>query len=365
MKFYTDRISKNPRLWVLGAALGVVGLAGAAMGQGAETLTVVAWGGSAQDAHREAYWKPYAQKYNVKIQEDTWNGELAKLRAMVESKNVSWDLLVADYWHAIQGCEQGLLEKVNFNVIDNSPGFKEDFLPGTLHECGLPVAVFSWVWAYDDNRIPAAWGDKRPATIADIFDTKKFPGKRAIRRDGKMILEWALMADGVPKEKVYDLLRTNEGVSRALAKLDTIKSDIVWYTANPQGVQLLADGEVVLAAQTNGRLNAANQQGRKFTLMWDGHIYAVDIMIVPKGPRSKEAMKMLAFEAKSEVQANFAKYITYGPARKSAMQYIDRALWPQLPTSPENLKTAIPRNEEWYADYFEEVRTKFNAWLAK
>jgi len=365
MKLRIPRVFTDVRLWALSFALGIVAMSSVAIGQNTQTLTVVAWGGSAQDAHREAYWKPFAQINNVKIQEDTWNGELAKLRAMVEAKNVTWDVLVADYAQAIQGCEQGILEKIDYNAIDSSPGFKDDFLPGTVHECGMPVTVFSWVWAYDEGRIPAAWGNNRPSTIADIFDTKKFPGKRAIRRDGKMILEWALMADGVPKEKVYDLLRTNEGINRAFAKLDTIKPDIVWYTANPQGVQLLADGEAVLASQTNGRLNAANQQGRKFKLVWDGHIYAVDVMIVPKGPRSKEAMKLIAFEAQPKIQANFPNYITYGPARKSAMQYVDRAKWPDLPTSPEHLKTAIPRNEEWYADYFEEVRTKFNAWLTK
>ncbi len=67
-------------------------------------------------------------------------------------------------------------------------------------------------------------------------------------------MEWALLCDGVAKEDVYDVLETDEGQAQALAKLDTIKDQVVWWSAGADTPQLLADGEVVMGSTYNGRL---------------------------------------------------------------------------------------------------------------
>ena len=75
-----------------------------------------------------------------------------------------------------------------------------------------------------------------------------------MRKSPKVTMEFALIADGVPVSKVYDVLGTEEGVARAFAKLDTIKDDVVWWEAGAQPPQLLADGEVVFTTAWNGRV---------------------------------------------------------------------------------------------------------------
>ena len=40
------------------------------------------------------------------------------------------------------------------------------------------------------------------------------------------IIEYAILADGVPLKDVYEVLSTSEGVDRAFAKLDSIKDSI-------------------------------------------------------------------------------------------------------------------------------------------
>ena len=54
--------------------------------------------------------------------------------------------------------------------------------------------------------------------MADFFDLKRVPGKRMIRKDSQAMLEMALIADGVPLDKLYPL-----DVDRAIAKFATIK----------------------------------------------------------------------------------------------------------------------------------------------
>ena len=47
------------------------------------------------------------------------------------------------------------------------------------------------------------------------------------------------MADGVDVKDVYNVLGTPEGVDRAFKKLDSIKSNLVWWEAGAQPPQLL------------------------------------------------------------------------------------------------------------------------------
>src|SRR5690242_14748536 len=129
-------------------------------------LTVVTFGGSYEEAIRQAFWKPYAQKTGVTIVSDTWNGEVGKVRAMVEAGKVTWDLIVADYEHAIVGCEQGFLVPIGKTVI----GDPADYVAGTLHKCGFPSDVYAFVFAYNEDRIPASWGKERPKSLADVWD---------------------------------------------------------------------------------------------------------------------------------------------------------------------------------------------------
>ena len=107
--------------------------------------------------------------------------------------------------------------------------------------------------------------------MADFFDTDAYPGKRGMRKNPKVTLEFALIADGVPTDQVYDVLSTEEGVARAFAKLDTIKDDIVWWEAGAQPPQLLADGEVVFSTAWNGRVFNA-KTAKVSHLKWCGMV---------------------------------------------------------------------------------------------
>ena len=128
-------------------------------------------------------------------------------------------------------------------------GDPKDFLPGALHKCGVSVDISSFIFGYDRDKLKDG-----PKTIADVFDTTKWPGRRGFRKSPKQLFEHVLMADGVPPEKVYEVLGSPGGVDRVLKKLDTIKKDIVWWSTNAQAPQLLADGEVVITEIFNAPL---------------------------------------------------------------------------------------------------------------
>ena len=223
--------------------------------------------------------------------------------------------------------------------------------------------------AYDKSKIQ---GDP-PATVADFFDTQKFPGKRGLPKSPKRTLYLALIADGVPAAEVYDVLATPEGVDRAFKKLDTIKGDVVWWEAGAQPMQLLADGEVAMTTVYNGRVfDAMIGEGKPFGVVWDGQYLEINAFVIPKdAPRPEAALEYVKFATGTQPLANQAKYISYGPARKSSGPLVGKYqdektdMAPHMPTTEANMATAVLDNPEFWADHDAELTERFSAWLAQ
>ena len=225
-------------------AAGVSLAVGGGLVQAADSITVVSWGGAYTKSQVEAYHKPWMAATGNTIVSEDYNGGIAEIKAQVEAGNVTWDLVDVELSDAVRACDEGLIEPIDHSALPAAPdgtAAADDFIEGTLHECAVANIVWSTIFAYDKSKMPTA-----PSSIADFFDTEKFPGKRGVRKNPKANLEMALMADGVAAADVYEVLGTDEGVDRAFAMLDKIKADAVWWEAGAQPPQLLADGEVAM-----------------------------------------------------------------------------------------------------------------------
>lgn len=337
----------------------------------AQEVVVMSWGGAYGVSQVEAYNKPFTEKTGIKTTMVDADNPATPIKAQVEANNVTVDVADIELADAVRLCDEGLLEVLDHSQLPPAPDgtpATEDFVEGSLaSECAVPSIVWSAVAAYNTSLFP---GDK-PATIADFFDTAKFPGKRGVRKDPTTTLEMALMADGVPAAEVYDVLSTPEGVDRAFAKLDTIKSEIVWWEAGAQPPQLLADGEVSMTTAYNGRIfNAAVGENQPFEIIWDGQIMDYDLFVIPKGAPNKEAAwEYIKFATDTQRLADQAKWISYGPARKSSAPFVGlfqdgkTEMASHMPTAPENLTNALSNNFEFWADRKVELSERFNAWL--
>lgn len=355
------------KLLVLTTALSTFGFAANA------DITVMSWGGAYGEAQNEAFVKPFvAATGKATVMVDSDNPAPA-IKAMVEAGNVTVDVASVEYADAIRLCDEGILEPIDASKLpagaDGTPAV-DDFLPGAVTECGVSTDIWSNVFAYDTTKFPA---DAAPKTAADFFDLEKFPGKRGLKKGAKAVLELALLGDGVPAAEVYSVLSTPEGVDRAFAKLDTIKSEVVWWEAGAQPPQLLADGEVVMATAYNGRIfAAAMNEGKPFQIVWDGQIYENEMFVVPKGaPNMADAMEFVASATSTEGLRASAQQISYGPARKSSMKepiiFKDgkTEMAPHLPTAPENMTNALETSAEFWVDHDAELNERFQAWLSQ
>lgn len=320
-------------------------------------VTVISFGGASQKAQDKAYYQPFAAASGVKVVAGEYNGEQAKIKAMVEAKNVTWDVVEVESPELVRGCEEGMYEKLDYTKI----GPKTDFVPESVTDCGIGTFVWSTVLAYNADKLKQG-----PTSWADFWDVKKFPGKRSLRKGAKYTMEFALLADGVKPAEVYKVLATKEGVTRAFAKLDQLKPHIQWWEAGAQPPQLLAAGDVVMSSAYNGRIAAAQKEGKNLKIVWKGSIYDFDYWAIPKGsPQLENAYKFIQFASRPETQRVYSGEIPYGPTHKKAVEGMDPAIAAGLPTSAANLPGAFATNTQFWVDYGEDLEQRFNAWAAR
>ena len=329
-------------------------------------LTVVSWGGAYTRSQMLAFVKPFRSRIGEWVAMATYNGGLDEIREQVETENVTWDVVDFELSDLIRGCREGLLEKIDHRKLmtgaDGTPS-AEDFIPGALTECGVGQMVWATVVAYDGSQIV---GD-RPSALADFFDLRKFPGKRGLRRDPRVVMEWALMADGVAPGDVYATLETEDGQRRAFSMLNRIRNAIVWWSTGSEPVQLLDSGAVVMTSAWNGRMyRPMVEEGKDYAIVWDGQLWDIDSWGIPKGTANlAKAMDFIAFATSSGQLAEQTKYISYGPARMSAMALVDEDTSAMLPTAAANMANALQTNARWWATRHEELSAKFEQWLTR
>ncbi len=327
--------------------LAALTFAGAAQ---ADQIAFTSWGGTTQDAQTAHWATPFSEKSGIAVVQDGPT-DYGKIKAMVEAGAVTWDVVDVEYDWALQAGAQGLLEPLDFSVIDKTnldPRFVSDYAVGSFY--------YSFVLGWN----PANFPDAQPATLADLFDTAKFPGKRTFYKwSAPGVIEAALLADGVAPDALYPL-----DLDRAFAKLDTIKADIIWWEGGAQSQQLLASGEAPIGFFWNGRLSALEADGVDVGVSWDQNITAADALVVPKGTANKDAaMKFIAEASSAEGQAAFAAATGYAPTNLGSADLMDPALRATLPDA----QTAVQVNADmaYWADNRDEIGNRWYAWQAQ
>jgi putative spermidine/putrescine transport system substrate-binding protein len=352
----TRTLSKLTML-MAGAAV----LAAASLPAMADDLTVVSFGGAYGAAQKKSMIDPYVAAKGTNILFEDYSGGVAEMTAQVESNNVLWDVVDIEAVDLERACSEGLLEVIPRDILppgDDGTPAAEDFFPAALaNECGVGIMFWSMIYAYNTETIKGG----TPTTVADFFDTEKFPGKRALwnySQGGGY--EAALLADGVPEDQLYPI-----DYDRAFKKLDTIKDDLVVWESGAQSQEMAESGEVDMMLIWNGRLYNAVQNGSSFTPQWNQNMSVYDVFMVPKGTENKDAaMAFIAYATGKQAQEKLTETIPYSPIHADAKPKVDKQLERFLTTQPEVQEKAILVDQQWWADNYDEATQRWTAWQA-
>ena len=346
-------------------------------------VTVASWGGAYTESQKLGYGDPTAKALGVDINWVDYSGGLSEIKAQKEAGAITWDIIDVFAFDTINGCDEGIFVEFDFDkdfpaAPDGTPA-SEDFFAPMPSKCAVGNILYSWNYAYNVNNV-----DGTPKTIKDFFNTKKFPGKRAIYKSALTNLEIALAGDGVYMGKggseIYKLLETEAGVNRAMNKIKELCTDpnggCVFWSAGAQPPELLMSGEVVMATGWNGRFfNAIVGEGAPLVQVWDGQGLDYEYFALVKGgPDEANAKKALAMMTNTEMLAGSAKYIAYAPYRLSSLEIIKAnepwykdgktEMMPQMPTAPANTKKYFLVDPFFWADNGTELGEKWEAMKA-
>jgi putative spermidine/putrescine transport system substrate-binding protein len=317
----------------------------------ADQLVVRDPGGPWTPAATKAFYEPFRKETGVEIVPVAATHEpIAQVKAMVDAKAYTWNAAILTMQN------QDLLGPTNYlEELDNAGGDVSELIPEAKTKWIMGVDVYSTVFAYRSDTMK-----NPPQSWADFFDAAKFPGRRCMRKYPVDSLEQALLADGVPGDKLYPL-----DPDRAFKKLGTIKKDVaVWWTGAAQTSQLLKTGEIDLVATWNARAQAAIDDGAPAKIVWNQALYNIEGWTIPKGaPKQDITRKFIRFCANADRQAEYAKHIAYGPTNPGAYKTISPERAELLPTAPSHFKQMIFQNTKYWGPNQEKLTERFNEWL--
>lgn len=324
-------------------------LVSAALPASAADMVFTSWGGTTQDAQNAAWAEPFAAETGTQVLQDGPT-DYGKIKAMVEAGAVSWDVVDVEGDYAVQAGKAGLLEPLDFTIIDKSrldPRFVTDHSVGSFY--------YSFVIGCNKDAVAEC-----PKTWADLFDTAKFPGKRTFYKwSAPGVIEAALLADGVAPADLYPL-----DLDRAFKKLDAIKGDIIWWSSGAQSQQMLASAETPYGSFWNGRLTALAESGITVETSWDQNITAADSLVVPKGAPNKEAaMRFIALATSPKAQAAMAAATGYAPINLDAPAEMDPGVRATLPD--QQAETQVNADMAYWAEHRDEIGARWYAWQAQ
>ncbi len=328
------------------ATVGAVFFAGAASAADPAEVVVAAYGGSFQDAQTKAFFESYAKATGAKVIGTTGTG-YAKVKAMVASGTITWDVVSADAAAYENEAKDDLLQPLDYSII------KADGIPAEFRKkYGVGYMTFAENMAWNKDKFPNG------LTPAQFFDPK-VKARRVLPAVPYYNLEFALLADGVKAAGLYPL-----DVDRALKVINRVKDQIVGFKS-PSDIQaLIQQGEVDAAFGPGGRISNAIKAGANWTYGWDASVTIVEYWAVVKGaPHAAEAMKFINFAAQPEQQAALSRLISYGPTNVGALKLLDPAVAKDLPGTPENEKFGALLNSKWWNENLESVQTRWNTYI--
>lgn len=313
-------------------------------------LVFAGFGGALGDAERAAYFEGFTELHpDVEIIYDD-GVDFAKLKAMVETDNATWDVYTGDLF-APDPSEF-------FEPIDCAIVPCDEIIEDTnVSEYVQIYYTYSNLITYDPEQV----GETHPTTWAEFFDTEAFPGMRTLSRQSSSAMTnfvIALLADGVAPEDLYPL-----DYERARAKLDELKDNIIWYETNAQCPQLIRDGEASMGMCLNGRVVAANADGANLEMEWNQNISGSGAVAIVKGAKNEAvAQAFVAYMLDAEVNARLSDFIAYGPTNENAFESVNPEIAPFLLSGNAEAES-IGYNWPYARENGDEMTQQFDEWL--
>jgi len=221
------------------------------------------------------------------------------------------------------------------------------------------LCLYATVLGYSKETFPDG---KQPKSWAEFWDVAKFPDARMLAdmASGSPNLEFALIADGVPMDKVFPI-----DIDRAFKSLSRIKPHIKkFWDTGALSAQMLADRDVVLGSIWNGRLQAIADKGAPVAIEWNQHMLQLQGYGIFKDAKNmKEAQLLVDYAMQPKAQLGLPKELAYGPTNRKTFAMLPLERVAMLPGSPEQMKRCFIQDAEWWDQNRAKVNAIWSKWI--
>ena len=322
------------------------------------SLVVRTTGGVFEAALKRNFFDPFAKATGVRVVPvaASYGDMMAKSAAMQAARNVEWDI-ISPQFNELHQISQYLTDLGDCGAM---PNVARDGVAGACGRYGVLYLTGGQVLAWN----PDAYKDKAPQTWADFWDTKTFPGRRALPNTGSpwATLMLALLADGVPREALFPL-----NLDRAFAKLDAIKPDIgTWWRTGDQSQKMWANDEISMAMMWRGTAYAGQRTGIPRAWTYNQAIADFGAWGILKGaPHPNAARAFIDFYmANPDSHAAFSREMGYTTSNLASQSLLTPAEKRDLISSPEMLAGIITVDYDWLAANRTAVLNRWNGWVS-
>ena len=349
-KFRRGEVDRRTLLGAL-AALGVGTFASdEAAAQAARELVMVNWGGIANQGFGNFYGQPFmAANPGWKVSQDSTGPSAGRIRSMVESGRVTWDLCDSSASSSFLLGRQNLLSKIDYNIVK-----KEDTLPvGFALEYGAAPYSFSSVLCYDSAKFP----NGGPTSWKDFWDVQKFPGTRLLRRDATAMLDAAQMALGKDPASLYPL-----NIRATVRKVAELRRNAVFWSSGSESEQFMRTGEAVMGIVWHTRATVLHgETNGRIKFIWPQGLLQAGIMVIPRGnPGGEGAQRLLASMLHNpEPQVGLLTLMGNGPTNPRAAALVPQDLRWKNPTDPENARVQVVMDGEWWGANYQRANADY------
>merc|ERR1711965_1082863 len=111
----------------------------------ADELRIVSWGGAYQKGQSVGIFQPAAKEMGITVKEDTYGG-ISDVKLQVMSGADKFDIISSGAGSCASGGAEGLLEKLDYSVIDIS-----NHLPDMWSDYCVGADIFSVVAAWNTD----------------------------------------------------------------------------------------------------------------------------------------------------------------------------------------------------------------------
>ncbi|MFF5847157.1 ABC transporter substrate-binding protein [Streptomyces massasporeus] len=316
------------------------------------TLVVRNFGGAYGEANREAVYDPFTKETGIRIK--VVNFAHDQMLAQIEEGRPRFDVMDIDMSNLMLFEHEDASEPLDYGRLKNTrnAGIAESLLTPN----GVGKSYWASVLAYRTD----AFDGRKPESWADFWNLGAFPGKRALQGEVDWPeLEFALLADGVPLDRLYPL-----DVNRAFKVLDEIKGSVrtFWeYGAEPG--ELLSRGSVVASSTWAGRLQQPIKRGAPLAYEWNGARRQSNGYGIPKGSANPDAAyRLIDFALRPEVQAHMARIYPDGPVVPAAYGYLTESTAMNLASTPGHLLSGFDMDIEWWLENQDAVTRRWREW---